>query len=842
MEEVSFRTNILLKNIIGKDLITDDNLAVLELVKNSFDAGASEVYIEYCNILHNDDPVISNSLNENRGNNKADNKIKENIDSNYLPSRLIIRDNGCGMDEYDLVYKWLNIAYSEKKNNHKNNGRIQAGNKGVGRFSCDRLGKHLTLYSRKKNSTYNKLFIDWTLFETEGAQNETIQDVKFTIEQIYPTDFESITNYKGFESGTILEISLLREIWTPDKILKLKRELEKFINPNQIFSEPKFDIYVIANEYLPLDEQQSDEIKKINGRIENKIFSKLNFKSSSITSVIDAQGESITTTLQDRGTDIFTLKEHNPFSELKDVKITIYYLNPYAKRYFTNQTGMRSVDFGSIFLFINGFRVPPYGDDGDDWLGLEIRKGQGFRRYLGTREIVGRIEISNNQENFIIISNRSGVVNNTAFEQLTKSTSPYGFFYKTLKRLERFVIDGIAWDKEGAILSKESDFGEKYKVDDLTRSKRILSVVNNIIETSETNVISLSINEQFISQIIDGQIEHTTGEIAALIKDIAQKSSNMDLESMQKYYDSLDTGSQDLIQLSSLLNKIIAKDQHLDSTESIQSLLNNKQLEFAELKRELGNEINNRRQLELERERLEKELELEREKNTYLRTSARNLSDDAKGLVHNIKIVSKKISSSVENLYDKIQNHSVTHKDILKALGVIRFQSEKILKISKIITRANFRTDKTDQYVDIVGYCEQYMSIYKEIYEDSNLRFVVNTNNSSLNRKISVLEMALIIDDLVSNSEKAGAKLFRMDIKNPEENKLQIIVSDDGEGVNEKFISDPEKIFELGVTTTNGSGIGLHSVRTALKSMNASIRFMGNGCVLKGASFEILFK
>ena len=122
------------------------------------------------------------------------------------------------------------------------------------------------------------------------------------------------------------------------------------------------------------------------------------------------------------------------------------------------------------------------------------------------------------------------------------------------------------------------------------------------------------------------------------------------------------------------------------------------------------------------------------------------------------------------------------------------------------------------------------------------MRFVVNTNNSSLNRKISVLEMALIIDDLVSNSEKAGAKLFRMDIKNPEENKLQIIVSDDGEVVNEKFISDPEKIFELGVTTTNGSGIGLHSVRTALKSMNASIRFMGNGCVLKGASFEILFK
>ena len=56
MAKVHFRTNALLKSIIGKDLITDDNIAVLELVKNSFDAGSNSVEIIFKNILKNDDP------------------------------------------------------------------------------------------------------------------------------------------------------------------------------------------------------------------------------------------------------------------------------------------------------------------------------------------------------------------------------------------------------------------------------------------------------------------------------------------------------------------------------------------------------------------------------------------------------------------------------------------------------------------------------------------------------------------------------------------------------------------------------------------------------------------
>ena len=96
MADVHFKTNILLKNIIGKDLITDDNLAVLELVKNSFDAGSPKVSIIYKNIVSNDDNVHLEKPSSHT-------------------SQLIIKDEGVGMDENDLINKWLNIAYSEKK-------------------------------------------------------------------------------------------------------------------------------------------------------------------------------------------------------------------------------------------------------------------------------------------------------------------------------------------------------------------------------------------------------------------------------------------------------------------------------------------------------------------------------------------------------------------------------------------------------------------------------------------------------------------------------------------------------------------------------------------------------
>lgn len=827
MTKVRFRTNILLKSIIGKDLITDDAIAVLELVKNSFDAGSNEAKLIFRDVV-----TELSSKDYRRFNN----------------STIILRDTGSGMSEYDLVNKWLNIAYSEKKSQKEEHKRQLAGNKGVGRFSCDRLGKYLVIYTRKNSHPLLKLSIDWTEFEKIDDIEKNIQDVDFELNEISIDQYKEETQLEKFNTGTTLLIRNLREIWDFEKIQFLKRQLERFINPNQNFEADAFDVEIEANEFKQL-ERDLPESERVNGIVKNRIFSKLDFKATYIKSIISEDGETITTVLGDRGKEIFTLIEKNPFNLLKNIEVNIYYLNPYSKAYFKRQTGIRSVDFGSIFLFINGFRIPPYGDQGNDWLGMELRKGQGHSRFLGTREVIGRIEINgveldDEKEDFFIISNRSGVDNNQHFEQLTKNSAPYGYYFKTFRRLERFVDEGIKWDstplKESEIEKKVlhdenwNDSKEEYKEDLLTRNKRVVSIIEKIINAKNEDIISLSINKSLVTELADEQAKRAKAEIDSIVDQLNNKALSSE-------------------QISNLINDLNSSENEIKNFPGRESQIELLKKEQSKLKSELQKKYYKTKKLEDEAKRLEEEakklqeeLELEREKNTYLKTSSRTLTEDAKGLVHNIKITSRKISSSVDNLYDKILNDTYTKNSLLKSLGAIKFQSEKANKISKIITRSNFKTDKNAQIADVVLYIKQYIEIYSDIYPRNELEFKVIEENTTLTKKFSVLDMSVVLDDLVSNSEKAGANLIEIEMTNPSREELKILFSDDGKGVEKKFLEDKKsknKIFELGVTTTNGgSGIGLNSVREGLKSMNGTIKLIGNNVKLKGASFEILIK
>ena len=234
--ELHFKTNVQLKSIIGKDLINDDNIAILELVKNSFDADAKKVSVTYSNLKQNDDNTVG--------------LFSENT------SRLIIKDDGLGMDIDDIENKWLNIAYSEKKTNTRQHKRMMAGAKGVGRFSCDRLGEFLILYAKKKkNDKYVKLTIDWKKFEVEDEKKE-IQSIELKHDFISSDQLEK-SGIAPFHQGVVLEIIKLRsswvypvknkkgeiERWDVEKFVELKKYLEKLINPNQAFEENDFGIY-----------------------------------------------------------------------------------------------------------------------------------------------------------------------------------------------------------------------------------------------------------------------------------------------------------------------------------------------------------------------------------------------------------------------------------------------------------------------------------------------------------------------------------------------------------------------------------------------------------------------
>ena len=205
MEQMQFKISSFLKDLIGKELITDEFVAVFELVKNSFDAHARTVKVIFENQY---DPTSA---------------------------RIIIKDDGIGMNKADLRNKWLFVAHSDKRNGTEDKDyrdkikhkRTFAGAKGVGRFSCDRLGRYLNLITIKDtpNAQIDNLKIDWTYFEQDS--NTEFIDIK--VEH----DVLTSTSYPDFHKGTILEISGLRDVWDRDRIKRLKYSLEKLINPIQ---------------------------------------------------------------------------------------------------------------------------------------------------------------------------------------------------------------------------------------------------------------------------------------------------------------------------------------------------------------------------------------------------------------------------------------------------------------------------------------------------------------------------------------------------------------------------------------------------------------------------------
>ena len=169
----------------------------------------------------------------------------------------------------------------------------------------------------------------------------------------------------------------------------------------------------------------------------------------------------------------------------------LHYLNTAARREFTRFMGQQSTQFGHVFLFNNGFRVFPIGEPRVDTFGLDRRKNQGRTRYLGTREVVGRIDLLHQRNaGFKEASSRnSGLINTPAFAELEEF-----FINKCVRLLERYVVN-VSWvdklDRERLDLSgMETDVAKA----------RIIKVVSSLVQNSSVQLLKYS--PQFLT-IID---------------------------------------------------------------------------------------------------------------------------------------------------------------------------------------------------------------------------------------------------------------------------------------------------------------------------------------------------
>ena len=470
-----FRVSSNLKSILWRELITNKYVAIFELVKNAYDASASRV------------------------------------DVIFWDSEITIKDNGKWMSEDDIDDKFLFVGYSAKADQSENEWyknyrnkivtrRAFAWAKWVWRLACDRLGENLKLISLKdsENAKTEQVNISWGSFEIDSKEEFT--NIEFEHETIKVDERIDI-------SGTILDISPLRENWSDTDISKLKTHLSRLINP-QGNSDDIFEIYLTY--------------KWVTEKIDNFLFEKLWVKTTNIHINFSKDWSTVTTALVDRGTIIYKLVEGNPWNDtLHDITFTLYYLNPPAKKLFTDTMGMRSAEFWAISLYKNGFRVFPFGEPGEDLLKIDQRKAQKYAWHFGTRELFGSIEIFNASSDFKETSSRDGwLIETKAFVDLKEA-----FIEICLRRLEVYAIDALDWTYRRA---NPKEWIEEQEFFPEEKKNEINELLNRL--TKSKNYISLDYNYADVEKKIVEKVQTWFQWTAEKLYEEAKKTGNKELE------------------------------------------------------------------------------------------------------------------------------------------------------------------------------------------------------------------------------------------------------------------------------------------------------------------------
>lgn len=854
--KLEFRVSSALKNIVGKDLITNDYVAIFELVKNSFDAFATHVIISI-----EDDSII-------------------------------IADNGKGMTLEDIKNKWLFLAYSAKKDGTEDTqkgddfrDKIQerkfyAGAKGIGRFSSDRLGQNLVLTTKANNGgECEQISVDWTKFE----ENQEKEFVEINVDHSKVPYAEEMFP-QNYSHGTILKINKLNDTWSYYKLYQLKQSLEKLINP--FSGEKSFSIEVICDRELEEDKSRP-EGKKINGILKNTILDALNQKTTRID--VSISSTDVITEIVDRGVSVYKIREFNMEPLLVGTSISLLFLNRSARHTFTLRMGISPNDYGSVFLYKNGFRIYPYGESNDDdsWK-IDSRKQQGYNRFLGSRDLIGKVEIHTNyHEEFKETSSRDGGLVQTRGAYLLHEA-----FDKAHRRLERYVA-GVLWGE--GFLKRDffinDDIGKEYRdglkkdkdSDDISNVKSNLGSRLDFIQiikslAKDKDVEILGYNEE-LTKLIADELDAVKIDILKDVEEIAIRTGNDALkdevekiaialhEEIAKKEEAERRAEEAERQLKDEIAKkeeaqrkakqaekeraiaeekrkkeeIAKKEAELKQKEAEQKAkdaeLKRKEAELRqkEVEQQKEAEEKKRKEEELKRKDAENKLNIEKDKTSYL-SSTRHITSEVEDVMHTIKISSHELKNITNSLSGVM--HYIKDKRTLEKLGYIKFHVDRISKLTSLLTKADIAFLKEHTKIDIPAYVEEYILNYS--FSISDIKFFKNTNQPFI-RKISPLDLSVIFDNLISNSYKAGANKIQIDF-NQDQDQLYIDFSDNGNGVSEDMIKN-EALFEIGVTNKrDGSGIGLSVSRERLKNnLNGDLIFLGNNIKLKGATFRIIF-
>ena len=459
--KVKFSVDSSLLFQLGEQLVAKPSVALSELVKNAYDADATKVVVTFKDI------------------GKPGGTIR-------------VEDDGHGMTFEEMRDAWMRIATDLKKRNPASRfyHRPLAGAKGIGRFAARRLGSKLTLQStaEREDGTKEKVVatFDW---ENRFLPGQDLVGV--------PVSYARHAVGQDATTGVSLIIEGARDSWTQEELASLRNDLfslqspfpdlvkSKPVKSKKHSPDPGFNIELVI--------EDSGELEKLSGGL-GQTFLKAAW--AQLDGRVDQNGKAhYKITVRRTGKRDTLIDNSNNYAGLENARFRIFFF-VYKSEYFEEfDFGVRDAqrkgrEEGGVRIYLDKFRVFPYGDPGDDWLQLDqyAAKNISIATAISPSQkvmdmaasIPGRpyLLIPKNQQVFGVVAisqtEHAEVEINVSRERLIETP--------TVIRLRRFVQNGIYWMtlKYAAFVAEQSAGRQKVR----TRT------VPEIIEDAKTTIVA----------------------------------------------------------------------------------------------------------------------------------------------------------------------------------------------------------------------------------------------------------------------------------------------------------------------------------------------------------------
>ena len=398
-------------------------------------------------------------------------------------------------------------------------------------------------------------------------------------------------------------------------------------------------------------------------------------------------------------------------------------MNPIAKSYFTKEMGIEPVNFWTIFVYKNWFRIYPFGEPWDDTFGIDRRKTQWYARYIWLRELFAKIDISSWDEYF-----KESTSRDWWFTDKNMVIELNNLVLDSLKRLEKYTVDILQWTYTK---SDDTEYQRRDYKSEIKEMLLVFSKENDIIEST------------FNGELIENKIEKTTAPLKnAIIKAqlIWDKENEKNLKDTQK----------------------IIKQSILQRNE-------------AELEAQTANKNVKQK---------EKELWVAKRaiffQNNLISSDIKSLMDH----MHQICIRCLSITNDTKSIKRLLNKEDNNYEKIVKKLdNILNASEENRLIYHLVIWNANFKTDISKENWDLMTFIEEYLRTAEEQYSvEHPLKIKVKIDWEFITDFIP-LHVAIIFDNLINNSTKFSADQILVKMTS-HDNTLEVIFCDNWIWIN----------------------------------------------------------